>query len=134
MSYNSSAGTVELVDLYPTLAELCGLPVSKTLSGKSLVPLLKNPNAAWTKPALTQVQRQNFMGRSVRTERWRYIEWDEGKAGIELYDEQNDAGEITNLADKAEHADTRKMLAKLLHDNTIHVVPDAPGKSKLEDQ
>ena len=110
----TSARTVELLDIYPTLAELCNLPPIQKLAGKSLKPLLENPEAAWTKPAFTQVKRGEIMGRSVRTERWRYTEWDSGKAGIELYDHDKDKGEITNLAGKKEYTATEKELAQLL--------------------
>jgi iduronate 2-sulfatase len=103
---------VELVDLHPTLAELAGLPVHPQLEGKSLKPLLANPQAAWDKPAFTQVTRNAetsitvavdpskpaFMGRSVRTERWCYIEWAEGREGVELYDMQTDPGQLRNVA------------------------------------
>ena len=61
--------TVELVDLYPTLAELCGLPTPGYLDGKSLQPLVVEPTSAWQKPAFSQVQRGGFPGYSVRTER-----------------------------------------------------------------
>ncbi|MEO6285921.1 MAG: sulfatase [Dyadobacter sp.] len=94
----ASARTVELLDIYPTLAELCGLTPSQKLQGKSLTPLLKSPDAIWDKAAYTQVRRGQIMGRSVRTERFRYTEWDEGKAGTELYDHQKDPNEFANLA------------------------------------
>jgi uncharacterized sulfatase len=130
----TSGRTVELVDIYPTLAELCKLPAPKNLSGKSLVPLLKNPNAAWNKPALSQVQRQKLMGRSIRTERWRYTEWDEGgKAGIELYDEQNDPGEITNLYNSKEYGKIRRDLAKQLHALTVKTTFEPPSKNSPAD-
>jgi len=80
------------------------------------------------------VQRQKLMGRSIRTERWRYTEWDEGgKAGIELYDEQNDPGEITNLYDNKEYEKVRTDLAKQLHNLTIKTLVEAPSKSETED-
>lgn len=108
-----SARTVELLDIYPTLAELCGLP-APDVQGKSLVPLLKNPSAQWGRPAFSQIQKGKITGRSVRTERWRYTEWDEGKLGAELYDEVNDPDEFTNLAKKAEHAATVAQLSEWL--------------------
>ncbi|MDM8173512.1 sulfatase [Olivibacter sp. 47] len=92
--------TVELLDIYPTLAELADIPAPKDLEGESLVPLLHNPKARWSKAAYTQVKRPNgVVGRSVRTERWRYTEWDAGKAGAELYDHETDANEFYNLTD-----------------------------------
>jgi iduronate 2-sulfatase len=94
---------VEFVDLYPTLADLAGLTPPPGLHGRSLTPLLKDPKAAWDHPAVTQVRRGNatngfFMGYSVRTEQWRYVEWDDGKRGTELYDEKADPAELHNLA------------------------------------
>jgi iduronate 2-sulfatase len=105
------ARTVELVDLHATLADLCGLAAPKT-DGASLKPLLDDPNRAWDRPAFTQVSRGTptvtgettgkdspwFMGRSVRTERYRYTEWDDGKKGAQLYDYTTDPGELKNLA------------------------------------
>ena len=95
----ASPRTVELVDVYPTLAELAGLTLPAGLHGTSLKPLLANPQAAWTEPAYTQVWRGTFPGHSVRTERWRYTEWANGKQGVELYDHQNDPHELNNLAE-----------------------------------
>jgi uncharacterized sulfatase len=104
----SSPRTAELVDVYPTIAQACGVAPPKDLDGKSLVPLLEDPNAKWDKPALTQVTRggpkQGFLGRSARTERWRYTEWDEGNKGAELYDHDTDARELKNLAADAAYA------------------------------
>lgn len=98
----ASPRTVELIDIYPTLADLCGMQAPAELPGKSLRPLLENPNAEWNKPAITMVRRggnQNmFFGKSVRTERWRYTEWDGGEKGAELYDHANDPKEMKNLA------------------------------------
>ena len=71
--------TVEFVDIYPTLAGLCNLATPPGLEGKSLQPLLDDPKAAWSKPAFTLVAREDWLGRSVRTERWCYTEWDEGR-------------------------------------------------------
>jgi uncharacterized sulfatase len=93
-----SGRTVELLDIYPTLADLCGIDAPKGFEGRSLKPLLQNPRAKWDKPALTQVSNANRNGRSVRTERWRYTEWDGGKAGAELYDHKKDPKELKNLA------------------------------------
>ncbi|MGQ9651093.1 MAG: sulfatase/phosphatase domain-containing protein [Phycisphaerae bacterium] len=119
--------TVELVDVYPTLAALCGID-SNGAEGASLVPLLNDPQASWSKPALTQVSRstrvgttatvqpgeRGFMGRSLRTERWRYTEWDEGRQGTELYDHQNDPKEYRNLANDPAYAHTVATLRQML--------------------
>jgi uncharacterized sulfatase len=106
--------TVQLVDIYPTLADLCGLTAPYDLDGKSLRPLLKDPDYAWNRPAHSQVMHEGIKGRSVRSERWRYTEWDGGKAGFELYDHDLDPLELRNLADAPELAATRKHLASLL--------------------
>src|SRR5262245_52983920 len=96
------ARVVESLDIYPTVAELCGLRPPRNLAGKSLFPLLRNPARSWDRPAYTQVRRGNtnnfFMGYSVRTERWRYTEWDGGTRGAELYDHEIDPREHVNLA------------------------------------
>ncbi len=99
-----SPRNVELVDIYPTLADLAGLAPPSNLAGASLRPLLAQPDAAWDRPAFTQVQRKDFPGHSVRTERWRYIEWDGGGRGVELYDHENDPRELRNLANDPRHA------------------------------
>jgi uncharacterized sulfatase len=106
---------VELVDLYPTLVELAGFSRPPGLEGSSLVPLLDDPSAPWSEGAYTQVRRgANLMGRSVRTERYRYTEWDEGRAGSELYDYETDPGEFVNLAADPAHAARVEELRKLL--------------------
>jgi uncharacterized sulfatase len=110
---------VELVDLYPTVADLAKLSdVPKNLAGRSLRPLLTNPKGAWDKPALTQVRRgageNAFMGYSVRTERYRYTEWDEGRKGAELYDYTRDPNELRNLAGDSKYAKTVETLKRLL--------------------
>jgi uncharacterized sulfatase len=111
----SSKRTVELIDVYPTLAELCGLEIPPGFEGKSFATLLEKPNAAWDKPALTQVSNGDRNGRSVRTERWRYTEWDGGKAGAELYDHRWDPHELKNLAKNPRYNRTIEELKKLLH-------------------
>ena len=114
----ASTRTVELVDVYPTLAELAGLAPPPGLQGRSLVPLLKNPRARWDRPAFTQVTRggaeDRFMGYSVRTEKWRYTEWDDGKRGRQLYDEADDPAELKNLAEDPKHAKVIAEMQRLL--------------------
>ena len=112
-----SPRTVEFVDIYPTLADLCGLTPPANLAGKSLRPLLDNPAATWDRPAFTQVWRNTFPGHSVRTERYRYTEWDHGKQGVQLYDYSTDPQELKNLANDPAHAKTVAELQKLLRAN-----------------
>lgn len=140
----TSPRVVELVDVYPTLADLCGLKAPDYLAGASLRPLLEDPAAEFKPLAVTQVRRAPprqpnqrqaqragqpvpprpqqgpVMGYSIRTERWRYIEWDGGRQGRELYDHQSDPREFTNLASQAEHAgtiaDLKRQLAKSLQE------------------
>ena len=95
---------VEFVDLYPTLADLAGLEPPKDLEGVSLRPLLDDPDRPWDRPAFTQVQRGNFPGYSVRTERWRYTEWDDGARGAQLYDHDADPHELHNLVEEPKYA------------------------------
>ena len=99
---------VEFVDIYPTLLELADIKAnnrSPSLAGRSLVPLLENPLTSWNGEAVTQILRPAdtrlptpVMGRSIRTDRWRYSEWNGGAAGIELYDHYADPMEFNNLA------------------------------------
>jgi iduronate 2-sulfatase len=90
--------TVELLDIYPTIVDLCGLPNPGPLQGASLRPLLIKPDSAWDRPAYTALRHDRILGRSVRTERYRYTEWDGGNEGVELYDYQADPNEWRNLA------------------------------------
>jgi len=101
--------TVSFVDIYPTLCDLCGLPRPKQLEGTSLKPLLRNPEAPWNRPALTTHGKENH---TIRSEKWRYIRYNDGTE--ELYDREKDPLEWTNLADKPEHAETKKQLAAWL--------------------
>lgn len=111
--------TVEMLDIYPTLAGLCGLKgAPPRLHGRSLEPLLQNPNAAWEKPAVTQVRRAQertpVMGYSIRTERYRYNMWGGGAHGEELYDYQEDPREMVNLASSAGAAGRKAALRRQL--------------------
>jgi iduronate 2-sulfatase len=100
---STSARVVEFLDVYPTLARLARVQAPPGLHGRSLMPLLADPRAAWDHPAISQVRRgpvgSTFMGYSIRTERWRYTEWERGAKGVELYDAAVDPDELRNLAD-----------------------------------
>ncbi len=115
-----SPRTVELLDIYPTLLDLAGLPGYARNEGKSLAPLLARPaDRGWTKPALSQVRG----GRSVRTERWRYTEWEGGKQGRELYDHASDPRELRNLADDPRQAVTIASLRRMLPAGPVEARP-----------
>jgi arylsulfatase A-like enzyme len=90
---------VSLIDLYPTLVELCGLPSRNGLDGHSIVPLLQDPKMEWKRPVLITYGQGNH---AVRTERWRYIRYHDG--GEELYDHDSDPQEWTNLANLSRHS------------------------------
>jgi uncharacterized sulfatase len=109
-----SSRVVELVDIYPTIAELCGLKAPAGFEGTSLTPLLKNPKADWNEAAFTQINYKERHGKSVRTDRWRYTEWENGSAGAELYDQKNDPLELKNLAKDSHYAKTIDELKTLL--------------------
>lgn len=121
---------VSHVDLYPTLAELCGVPTPDNLQGQSLVPMLSDPSVKGRGWALSHVTRggirraspsspagvtgNRFFGYSIRTPRWRYTEWDDGNQGRELYDHDADPKEMKNLAAETAHAATIAELSALL--------------------
>ncbi|HEX5102940.1 MAG TPA: sulfatase [Pirellulaceae bacterium] len=132
---SSQAGVVQSpvshIDLYPTLAELCGVKAPDNLQGQSLVPLLKDTSVKGRGWAITQVTRgggarratvttdvgsegRRFFGYTLRTPRWRYTEWDEGEQGRELYDHDADPRELMNLADLPAHAKTVAELSQQL--------------------
>lgn len=110
------AKPVELLDIYPTIAQLAGLTPPADLDGASLVPLLDNPkDPEWNRPAYTQVWRGKYPGYSVRTARYRYTVWNGGKKGVELYDYEKDPTEDRNVADDPAYAEVRSELQSLVN-------------------
>ncbi len=107
---------VELVDLYPTFADLFGLKAPSNLEGVSFRPLFSEPNMPWKQAAYTQVQRGDIAGKSVRTKRWRYNEWiRDGEILLtELFDHASDPKEYCNLSGLSEFEDTCQKLSLLL--------------------
>jgi iduronate 2-sulfatase len=116
----ASTRIVELLDVYPTLAALAAIRPPAGLHGRSLMPLLNNPAARWDRPAITQVRRgpaaSPFFGYSIRTEQWRFTQWDDGTRGVELYDEVADPHELNNLAADPKHHKTVRDLERRLRD------------------
>ncbi len=123
----------EMVDFYPTLAELCGLTEPKYLSGVSLVPVLKDSAARPRDSAFSQYAN----GYSIRTARYRYTEWGtNGSEGAELYDHESDAHEMVNLADRPDQARAVKQLSKRLRKRiaAASVAPDGVKQVRFDNR
>ena len=116
---------VTTLDIYPTLIELCNLSEKEELEGQSLVPLLRNPEAEWERPALTTHGRNNH---SLRTERYRYIRYSDGSE--ELYDHDKDELEWDNLAGDTKYAEIKKQLIKWLPQTNVPEITKAKNKKK----
>ena len=138
-----SSALTEFVDIYPTLCEMAGLPVPAHLQGSSLVPLLSDPDKPWKKAAFSQfllgrfgppeTRLQERMGYTIRTERYRYVEWyfwnkDSNTRGEllarELFDHASDPGENLNLAQDSSYTDTIKALSKQLNQGWKYALPE----------
>jgi arylsulfatase A-like enzyme len=146
----STSALVEMVDIYPTLCDLAGLPKPAHLEGTSFVPLLDQPNQRWKQAALSQYPRphnkpDHVLGRSIRTERYRFTRWtqsarskaatadtrksnatnSDGTVALELYDHLLDPNETINIADTA---DSRliERLTKQLNDGWRGAAPRTP--------
>ena len=122
---------VQMIDLYPTLAELCGLDKPPGLEGLSLAGLLSNPEAPWDHPAYTvwSEDGKHFTGVMVRTEEWRYAEFYGRGAGAMLLKPAADPHELTNLANEPKYADVVAKLAPLVKAYADGHTPPA-GKSE----
>ena len=103
---------VSLLDIYPTLVDVCGLPEAKQLQGTSLLPLIHHPELKWEKPVLSTWYYRNH---AVRSEDWRYIRYRDGSE--ELYDHRNDPGEHLNLAGNPQYAEIIEEHKKWLPEN-----------------
>ncbi len=119
---------VEMVDIFPTLTELCGLPKAPGMSGSSLVPLLEKPDTLWKKAAFSQVKRfidirRSVMGKSVRTNNFHYNYWQQ--YGEELYDIVNDPKEYTNLVNDTSYAADLAAMRTLLAKGWQYAKPPA---------
>jgi iduronate 2-sulfatase len=138
----ATTALVELLDLYPTLSELCKLPIPAGLDGLSLVPVLEDPNRQVRSFAMTQHPRPAYysraetsvpevMGYSIRTPEWRYTEWRDWKSGKtiagELYDHRQEPHETQNFFDHADYRDAQTACQQLLQSAQPLVQPGWPG-------
>lgn len=106
----------EYIDIYPTLADLLKLKnVPTYLEGKSFAKVVNNPSKPFRSHVEAVVSRGDMLGRMVKNEKWRYIEWDKGQKGMELYDQVNDPVEYNNLATRPEYAKTIQEMKKLMY-------------------
>ncbi len=125
---------VEFIDIYPTLVSLCNLKAENTLPGRDISPLIDQPDSAWSGRAFTQILRPGegkpVMGRTIRTDTWRYTEWNEGAEGSELYNHINDPREFTNLANDSSKYSVIQNLRKLLDKHVSGEVPSSPFNPK----
>ncbi len=112
---------VNLVDMYPTLAEMCGLPEKPELEAQSITPLLANNSATWEQPSLTTFYPGSH---SLRSERWRYTRYYKG--GEELYDHSSDSNEWTNLANDPAYDHIKADMAKWLPKHKAEIIEEKP--------
>ncbi len=112
-----------LLDIYPTLVDLCGLPQRDDIAGRSLVSQLKQPDNVWSGAVLTTHGKGNH---AIRGARWRYIRYKDD--GEELYDLKNDPREWTNVAGKKEHQETIQRLSQFLPKTEVTPGPGEGGK------
>lgn len=137
MARQPCARPVSLVDLYPSLTELCGLPTPAGLEGRSLAPLLRDPATPWNHPVRAVVMRgekrdeQFELGRSVYTERHAFIEWPDGS--LQLYDDQADPRQVRNLAAETGHEALIAELCLLLLPKNRLPTHRGTGKGKKAD-
>lgn len=134
-------GITELIDMFPSLCELAGIDAPSYMQGTSFVPLIQNPNRPWKKAAFSQFHRRpkvsadgkRYMGYSINTEDYHYIEWytwdaETGTRGdyvsAELYNSKTDANETVNVIDVAENKEVIAQLSEQLAKGWKHALPE----------
>jgi uncharacterized sulfatase len=128
---NVVTGLVELVDLYPTLIDLCSLSDPEhALEGTSFAPLLGDPDRTWKSAAFSESRRAGYHGRTLRTARYRYTEWTSTTSADtemtrELYDLDHDPFEYENLARDSAHRELADQLSVRLHAGWQDALPEA---------
>ncbi len=127
----STSALTEMIDFYPTLAEMTGLTPPDYLPGVSLAPVLKDPTQTPRDSALTQYES----GYSIRTPRYRYTHWGpDGEDGAELYDHETDPEEMVNLANKPEFAELALQLSKQLKERIADAQRKPPGVNQIQNR
>ncbi len=122
---NQTSALVELVDIYPTLCDACELPIPSALEGLSLMPVIEQPTHPWKTATFSEIKRRNIYGYSIRTEQYRYTEWDpDGTRGRELYDYDTDPNETVNIANLPENAELITQLSEQLHAGWQAALPE----------
>jgi arylsulfatase A-like enzyme len=124
-----SSEPVSLLDIYPTLNELCGIPLSTKLDGVSLVPLLEDPS---TDTGRAVVCTQDFNNHAIRSDRWRYIRYADGSE--ELYDQLEDPENFYNLVGKKQSDSVKQELATWLPEHNAEPHPTFNGQKAMNDK
>jgi arylsulfatase A-like enzyme len=123
-----TSALTEFVDMYPSLCDLCGLPIPEHLEGLSFAPLLNKPNLPWKQAAFSQYPRGDVMGYTMRTKRYRYTEWRDRKSGEikarELYDHQKDSQENVNVIGHPGYIEDVKKLEVMMKQGWRGALPD----------
>ena len=115
----------ELVDIYPTLCDVCQIPIPSQLEGLSLMPVIEQPTRPWKTAAFSELRRAGIGGRSIRTEQYRYTEWGgRGRRGKELYDYNAGPDETVNIAELPENEELVAQLSEQLHAGWQAALPD----------
>ena len=133
----STDSLVELIDIYPTLCNICQLPTPEEVEGISMTPLIEDPILPWKTAVFAQLRRTlrivgSVDGYTMRTDQYRYTEWGKnGEHGVELYDYYNDPNETVNIAPQAENKDLVEQLSKRLQAGWKSALPEeVPGDFK----
>ena len=127
---------VELIDLYPTLCDICQIPIPDEIEGLSMAPVIQEPSIPWKKAAFSQLRRKTGIsqfvdGYTMRTEQYRYTEWgSKGSQGVELYDYYNDPNETVNIAPQSENKDLVEQLSNKLQAGWQSALPEEIPKIK----
>jgi arylsulfatase A-like enzyme len=126
---NACPEPTSLIDIYPTLIELCGLPTNRHLEGLSLVPQLNDPTTPRERPAITS---SYFGNHSIRSRDWRLVVYKDGAE--ELYDHRNDPDEFRNLAGDPAHNARRDQLARWLPKDAVPEFKTKSERTRVRDK